>query len=1064
MAKFKEGYYANSSRKARASIRKTVEKILENLGLKGKEDCWSRNAMEQVGMVLKDSDYRAGVAYLAEYKHMLIEAGVQWSHLLQKTFGQVVRALNRAKGPAKKAAEVDETKWLEACRVETNDMAKGIVHKPALMFAVATVWMLREVELAAIHKEDILIDEKEKLVALTLRLTKTDQEGKGLRRTLQCCCREERGWKEAQNAMLQPTLQKEQVREIKTLDETKVKEITKEMESRLKGEAQFIATDEVASFLKLQVAWVKKAFHLNVRARDLKSAGGMQPYPTHKLGLIPFTFYCAIYVIFVSAVLWVPEGHDVIESLTSALQRPTLGPKGNPLSREINYDLDFDRIETREDVLRWLAVSLPKALYNSSESGNVLSNYPAAPEYKQVVINDWNILMGQTPVRLSLSYDHLSQVSNNSVTSRLPVPQLVRQPDSPDSPVTTKEGLKDQRAQQVLHRYCGNYSVEEKGFSCMLSVDPAVTIPALLEMRLNGIATNQTREVKLDFVAYNGFLDMFFYVAIVFDFTTSGYIDKAINVNPIKLPDLSSSFFPIRLILEIVIILFTVGRLSKCMRAIYRVALAGINKGNKGQAKAFGHRLIVVIQVLVYHILQQPSILFDFLSGITTIVTLVMWYSFVLLDLSQSFYFAETPNWTPAQCALTGICSDAAAISKFARASQQMKFFTQVCAANTIFLFLGYQKYLSAFPTGRIIAKAMLSGFADILCFFVVMVVLLMGYVSMGHTIFGTLMIDFSTLGYSLITCFQMFLGTFRSFAAMRQANSFAYYFYWYTYMVLFRYVLVNMFFAIVAKHFQREDNEYKEQSEQSEQRQESQEASRLSLMAAAKLAAKSLVGVWSYKDGTEKLEEETDAGIESLAGEDLEVLSTPKSGRGVDTPMSTDSPLLDDSFITADLVVEPNWKFLPDETRQWAVDKAKEIFRFIQQNSRLREEERRENVAAMKKAQTGFCDQFFLFNLVPLLQVAALQLCPRLAYLNECDGSLGEPRCSQNHDREAFAETKLPNIADECPVLEALGVCPAGLNCRFSGHVLDGKNVDKCGVALPPPEAAVNRSRDGEG
>ena len=41
-----------------------------------------------------------------------------------------------------------------------------------------------------------------------------------------------------QNAMLQPTLQKEQVREIKTLDETKVKEITKEMESRLKGEVE----------------------------------------------------------------------------------------------------------------------------------------------------------------------------------------------------------------------------------------------------------------------------------------------------------------------------------------------------------------------------------------------------------------------------------------------------------------------------------------------------------------------------------------------------------------------------------------------------------------------------------------------------------------------------------------------------------------------------------------------------------------------------------------------------------------------------------------------------------
>ena len=260
-------------------------------------------------------------------------------------------------------------------------------------------------------------------------------------------------------------------------------------------------------------------------------------------------------------------------------------------------------------------------------------------------------------------------------------------------------------------------------------------------------------------------------------------------------------------------------------------------------------------------------------------------------------------------------------------------------AANTIFLFLGYQKYLSAFPTGRIIAKAMLAGFADILCFFVVMVVLLMGYVSMGHTIFGTIMIDFSTLGYSLITCFQMFLGTFRSFAAMRQANGFAYYFYWYSYMVLFRYVLVNMFFAIVAKHFQREDQEYKEQKEQQQQVESHEVAPRLSLVETVKSAAKSLVsGVWS-KDGTERMEEETDAGIESIAGEDVEVLSTPRSqGRGIDTPMSIETETVDDSFITPDMVDEANWKFLPDETRQWAVEKAKEIFRFIQEKSRLRE------------------------------------------------------------------------------------------------------------------------------
>ena len=61
----------------------------------------------------------------------------------------------------------------------------------------------------------------------------------------------------------------------------------------------------------------------------------------------------------------------------------------------------------------------------------------------KVVINDWNILLGQRPVRLSLQYDHIVPVSNLSVTARLPVAQLIRD----DRPVTERTELKDLRAQ-----------------------------------------------------------------------------------------------------------------------------------------------------------------------------------------------------------------------------------------------------------------------------------------------------------------------------------------------------------------------------------------------------------------------------------------------------------------------------------------------------------------------------------------------------------------------------------------------------------------------------------------
>eukprot|EP00913_Durusdinium_trenchii_P030144 g28245.t1 len=144
------------------------------------------NEVTKVGAVLKESNYKAGGAYLSEYKQLLIEKGKPWTHQLQRMFTQVTRA----RGPTKKAAEVPEDLWMEKCRKEVNETKAGQIHNPALMFAFATVWMLREVELAAIYKEDITIEEKGSIVALNLRITKGDQEGLGVKRTLQCCCEE----------------------------------------------------------------------------------------------------------------------------------------------------------------------------------------------------------------------------------------------------------------------------------------------------------------------------------------------------------------------------------------------------------------------------------------------------------------------------------------------------------------------------------------------------------------------------------------------------------------------------------------------------------------------------------------------------------------------------------------------------------------------------------------------------------------------------------------------------------------------------------------------------------
>eukprot|EP00811_Abedinium_folium_P004377 NODE_1402_length_2489_cov_6.941152.p1 GENE.NODE_1402_length_2489_cov_6.941152~~NODE_1402_length_2489_cov_6.941152.p1 ORF type:complete len:770 (+),score=239.32 NODE_1402_length_2489_cov_6.941152:189-2312(+) len=81
-------------------------------------------------------------------------------------------------------------------------------------------------------------------------------------------------------------------------------------------------------------------------------------------------------------------------------------------------------------------------------------------------------------------------------------------------------------------------------------------------------------------------------------------------------------------------------------------------------------------------------------------------------------------------------------------------------------------------------------------------------------------------------------------------------------------------------------------------------------------------------------------------------------------------------------------------------------------------------------------------------------QLCSRLAYVNECVLSTAAPpakSCKWDHDAETFLKAKLPPIADTCPVLQAVGVCSAGLNCRYGSHIVNGKNVDRSGAVLAP-------------
>lgn len=152
------------------------------------------NAIEAVGAILKEARYGASAAYLAELKLMVVEVGSTWTAQLQRCSVQTSRAINRAKGPAQKAPEVDDATWLRLAQEETNSYdAKAIIH-PAWLFSFAVVWMLREVELANVERSNLKWDEEAKIVSLYITVSKGDQSGEGVARTLPCACRKNCSW------------------------------------------------------------------------------------------------------------------------------------------------------------------------------------------------------------------------------------------------------------------------------------------------------------------------------------------------------------------------------------------------------------------------------------------------------------------------------------------------------------------------------------------------------------------------------------------------------------------------------------------------------------------------------------------------------------------------------------------------------------------------------------------------------------------------------------------------------------------------------------------------------
>ena len=141
-----------------------------------------------IAAALDEARLQSGDQYLHEVKLMHVEAGFEWGAPLERQLFLCKKALKRHRGPEVRAREW-QIEDISAETWETKLKSKGEYLRPAWMYGMAVLWMLRACEVTELRLGDVDLDWENKKVALAIRKSKTDQAAKGTKRTLACCGR-----------------------------------------------------------------------------------------------------------------------------------------------------------------------------------------------------------------------------------------------------------------------------------------------------------------------------------------------------------------------------------------------------------------------------------------------------------------------------------------------------------------------------------------------------------------------------------------------------------------------------------------------------------------------------------------------------------------------------------------------------------------------------------------------------------------------------------------------------------------------------------------------------------
>mmetsp|Transcript_3265 Transcript_3265/g.7652 ORF Transcript_3265/g.7652 Transcript_3265/m.7652 type:complete len:1587 (+) Transcript_3265:212-4972(+) len=554
-----------------------------------------------------------------------------------------------------------------------------------------------------------------------------------------------------------------------------------------------------------------------------------------------YALFVVIYFMILYLALQRDASYEAGEAIKETLEYTTF-----PSTSSGGQYVNFNGIGTRDDVLTWMRTGLKYALFESSRSlpddslapshrfldkyhtaaDGVCGTFPGSTGCRQLVLRNWNVILGQNPVRLSQRLYPMDSATKRSTEYRRL--QTVSETDVEFSGVSSLAGVVNARQRAVL-QHTSNYTA---GFNEQAAWVASFTVNATefdVKAKLfddNYYLTAQSANLVIEFLVFNAQLNIFSLAILSFTFPPAGGVRKDLTLKslPLEYYNFSDVAQTMRMILELIYVIYLIYYIvEECIdvhsdwltkqrrmlkRKIRKEAVHLTSIDSAGIRLVVGEKALCFLQAFIQHFCLDLFNFVDLVSYLLSLTSIVLWTQLSGDEFVSGFVQYENPTWEQCDIQAGWWCSDGDVMTAFYVAAKKQDLFVATAAVNVIFIFFRLLKFFRNAGRMRVIFQSLQGGFADIIWFFLLFFVIFWGFTLTGHLFFGTKMGNFSSVEDSVLEVYEMVLGQY-SFSTLAAADATMAPVFFFPFLILFYYILMNVFFAVMDKNFQHFDKQY---------------------------------------------------------------------------------------------------------------------------------------------------------------------------------------------------------------------------------------------------------------